>query len=154
MPQCRLSRLACLALLVTGGAAHAAEEIPRVSVEASRTNRSIGPMVKTVAQRVIALPVELVTLVLPRGKEPPTFAGQPLTTTYVAADADSWDVSPALSLAANDPQPDTIELNLSESRVALWLRDDLNLHCDLEQDPTIATGNPFAVKLALQFRFR
>jgi hypothetical protein len=38
--------------------------------------------------------------------------------------------------------------------MALWLTHDVNVHCDLDRDPAVVRGDQFAVKVALQFRFR
>jgi len=133
---------------------------PHVAVQAvqpkakSKLQSARRPVVKQIAQKVIALPAQIAGLFLGQGLQGHTFAGQRVTTSFV--DSQGWDIPSNLLLPANQVsrQPDTLELNLSEARMAVWLSHDLNVQCDVDQDPAIAHGDQFAVKLALQFRFR
>jgi len=153
VPNARFARFAGVVLILTGSLAHAADEHMRVelvTVEAPAESKA-----RTIAKRVIALPVELVGLFIGHRAETPTIAGWPVATTYVAdATVSNWDLPSNLLPPAPLARGDMVELDLSESRVALWLSDDFNLQCDLDQDPAIARGDQFTLKLGMQFRFR
>ena len=152
MPNSRFARFAGVVLLLTGTLAHAADEHMRVelvTVEAPAESKA-----KNIAQRVIALPVELVGLFFGHRAETPTIAGWPVATAYVGDANSKWDMPSNLLPPSPLARGDMVELDLSESRVAVWLSDDLNLQCDLDQDPAIARGDQFTLKLGMQFRFR
>lgn len=166
MPQFRVVQIAGMALLLlTGGVACATDDHARATVTtaeplatkakpAVKRKSTQKKPVKKPAKRVIALPAEFVGLFSVRGSNVRTFAGLPVDTAFAADAPAVWHIPSRLLPAPTGRQPDTIELDLSETRVAVWLTDDLNLQCDLEQDPAIRRGDQFAVKVGLQFRFR
>jgi len=125
---------------------------PKAQTRSKSTSKKSA--VKKIAKTVVALPAEIAGLFLGHGLENPTFAGQRITTSFV--DSRGWDIPSNLLLPASSVsrQPDVVELNLSEARMALWLTHDVNLHCDVDRDPAVVRGDQFAVKVALQFRFR
>jgi len=125
---------------------------PKASTRSKATSKQSS--VKKIAKTVVALPAEIAGLFLGHGLESPTFAGQRITTSFV--DSRGWDIPSNLLLPSSSAsrQPDMVELNLSEARMALWLNHDVNVHCDLDRDPAVVRGDQFAVKVALQFRFR
>jgi len=152
VPKSRFAQFAGVVLFLTGSLAHAADEHMRVelvTVEAPAESKA-----KSIAHRVIALPVELVGLFLGHRAETPTIAGWPVATKYAADVNSNWDLPSNLLPPAPLARADMVQLDLSESRVAVWLSDDLNLQCDLDQDPAIARGDQFTLKLGMQFRFR
>jgi len=162
----RATHVAGLATLLICGLAHAVDERPHVAVEQVAMDPGAGERArpkaaskkksaaKKIAKTVVALPAEIAGLFLSRGLENPTFAGQRITTSFV--DSRGWDIPSNLLLPASplSRQPDMVELDLSEARMALWLTHDVNVRCDLDRDPAVVRGDQFAVKVALQFRFR
>ena len=145
------SSLACAA---DGDRPHVAVERVQPKAKSKLKAASKKPGVKQIAQKVVLLPVEIAGLFIGQGLTNPTFAGQRITTAFV--DAQGRDISSTLLLPTSSlsRQPDTLEVDLSEARMAVWLSNDLNLQCDLDRDPAIARGDQFAVRFALQFRFR
>ena len=167
MPQFRVIHFAGIALLLICGLARAADNNrPRGAVEsvqqaavmkpiAKKPAARRKPAVKKRAKRVIALPSEFASLIFAYGQDQFTFAGRRIDTAFAADTHAAWDIpSNLLPAPLALGRADAFELNLSETRVSVWLRDDLNVHCDLMQDPAIARGDQLAVKVALQFRFR
>jgi hypothetical protein len=143
----RLLRFAGVLLLLIASGAQAVDDEYRSPV---REDQSALPMVQALTRRVVTLPAELVGLFFGRHSEAVVPAND-LLDAY-ATSAQRYDFDRQRTLFQGDAQR-RVQLILSESRFRVWLRHDLNLQCDLEQDRAIAQGDQFSLKLALQFRF-
>lgn len=120
------------------------------SVQADERHALISSLTPAVSPattwwRVIAVPAELVGLLL--GVQPMADAmSERSSAAQVSSRFDSYAFHHAERASLKDM--------LVENRVRVQLRDDVYVHCDVEQQPVFARSDQVLVKFGLQYRFR
>jgi hypothetical protein len=136
----RLRYFAVVLLLATGCAQAADKKHSAAAAQSVKLQQGIN--------RIVALPAELAQLLF----------GYSITTA--SADDTQWKtpvVTRSLAgdvLSAPAAAREKLKVMLAENSLRVWLAEDVNLHCDLEQEQVFARSDQFVLKFGLQYRFR